>query len=115
MLHDSAPSMHNSEWGLARYLQQARRFSVPSSQEGNRARHTMGRTLGPRNAGDWLVTSHLQLVVSVAAGYSGYGLRSRVSIPTRGFRLATYAIWWIRASIQEYVRASPLRKRSNDA
>ena len=114
MLHDSAPSMHNSEWGLARYLQQARRFSLLSSQEESELATRRGEHWD-RNAGDRVVTSRLRLVVSVAAGYSGYGLRSRVSIPTRGFRLATYAMWWIRASIQEYVRASPLRKRSNDA
>jgi RNA polymerase sigma-32 factor len=120
MARDSAPSMHNSEWGLARYLQQARRFPLLSVQEEIEFATRWGEH-GDRNAGDRLVTSHLRLVVSVAAGYSGYGLPAGEIIsegnlglvqpvrrfdPDKGFRLATYAMWWIRASIQEYVLRS---------
>jgi RNA polymerase sigma-32 factor len=68
-----------------------------------------------------LVNSHLRLVAKIAMGYRGYGLpiselisegniglmqASRSSSPTSGFRLATYAMWWIRASIQEYILRS---------
>jgi RNA polymerase sigma-32 factor len=82
---------------------------------------TRWRECGDRHAGDRLVTSHLRLVVRIAAGYRGYrlpvgeiisegnlGLMQAVRRfdPDKGFRLATYAMWWIRASIQEYVLRS---------
>src|SRR6516165_2105331 len=76
---------------------------------------------GDRDAADRLVTSHLRLVVKIAIGYRGYGLPVNELIsegnlgliqavrrfePDRGFRLATYAIWWIKAAIQEYILRS---------
>src|SRR5208337_3632682 len=76
---------------------------------------------GDRHASHRLITSHLRLVAKIAAGYRGYGLpisevisEGNVGLmqavkrfePEKGFRLATYAIWWIRASIQEYVLRS---------
>jgi RNA polymerase sigma-32 factor len=79
------------------------------------------RENGDRNASDRLVTSHLRLVVKIASRYRGYGLPVAEIIaegnfgliqavrrfdPDKGFRLATYAMWWIRASIQEYVLRS---------
>jgi RNA polymerase sigma-32 factor len=79
------------------------------------------REHGDRDAGDQLVTSHLRLAVKVAMGYRGYGLpiseiisEGNVGLmqalnrfePEKGFRFATYAIWWIRASIQDYVLRS---------
>ena len=65
MARGSAPSMHNSEWGLARYLQQARRFPLLSVQEETELATRWGEH-GDRDAG--LVTSHLRLVVSAPAG-----------------------------------------------
>jgi RNA polymerase sigma-32 factor len=79
------------------------------------------RERGDNDAGHRLITSHLRLVAKIAAGYRGYGLAAAEIIaegnlglmqavkrfePERGFRLATYAIWWIRASIQDYVLRS---------
>jgi RNA polymerase sigma-32 factor len=79
------------------------------------------RERGDRNAADQLVTSHLRLAVKIAMGYRGYGLPVSEIIsegniglmqalnrfePERGFRFATYAIWWIRASIQDYILRS---------
>jgi RNA polymerase sigma-32 factor len=120
MARPSAPSILNSESGLARYLQEAQRFPLLTPQEEIEFA-TRWREYGDRNAGDRLVTSHLRLVVRIAAGYRGYGLPSGEIIsegnlglmqavrrfdPDKGFRLATYAMWWIRASIQEYVLRS---------
>src|SRR5262249_45802468 len=79
------------------------------------------RGCGDREAGHALVTSHLRLVVRIAMGYRGYGLpisevisEGNVSLtealkrfePQKGFRLSTYATWWIKASIQEYIHRS---------
>jgi RNA polymerase sigma-32 factor len=112
--------MPNYEWSHARYLQEARRFPLLTPQEEIELA-TRWREHGDHNAGDRLVTSHLRLVVSIAAGYRGYGLPAGEIIsegnlglmqavrrfdPGKGFRLATYAMWWIRASIQEYVLRS---------
>jgi RNA polymerase sigma-32 factor len=120
MARVSAQSMVNSEWGLARYVQETRRFPLLIPQEEIELA-TRWREHGDRNAGDRLVTSHLRLVVKIAAGYRGYGLPAGEIIsegnlglmkavkrfdPDKGFRLATYAMWWIRASIQEYVLRS---------
>jgi RNA polymerase sigma-32 factor len=105
---------------LSRYLQDIRLFPMLEAQE----EFTLAkrwREHGDRNAAHRLVTSHLRLVAKIAAGYRGYGLPISEVIsegniglmqavrrfqPEKGFRLATYAMWWIRASIQEYVLRS---------
>ena len=102
---------------LARFLQEIRAFPLLSRDE----EHMLAkrwREHGDREAAHKLVTSHLRLVAKIAAGYRGYGLpfaelvsEGNVGLmqavkrfdPDRGFRLSTYAVWWIRASIKEYV------------
>jgi RNA polymerase sigma-32 factor len=108
------------ETGLHRYLSQIRNFPMLSPEEEYKLarRH---KENGDRGAGDRLVTSHLRLVAKTAIGYRGYGLPvsdliSEGSVglieavkrfdPEKGFRLATYAAWWIRAAIQAYVLRS---------
>jgi len=103
--------------GLTSYLVQVRHFPMLEPEEELRLA-TSWRQEGNVAAAHKLVTSHLRLVVKIAMGYRGYGLPVSELIaegniglmqavkkfdPTRGFRLATYAIWWIRASIQEYI------------
>ena len=81
----------------------------------------IGKTTGNIKAAEKLVTSHLRLVAKIAMGYKGYGLPVNEMIsegniglmqavkkfePEKGFRLATYAMWWIKASIQEYILRS---------
>ncbi|QDH17366.1 RNA polymerase sigma factor RpoH [Swingsia samuiensis] len=105
------------ESNLTRYLQEIRRFPMLSAQEEldlSRRWHTEQDT----KAAHRLVTSHLRLVAKIAMGYRGYGLPMNELIsegnigmmqavrrfdPDRGFRLATYAMWWIRAAMQEYI------------
>jgi RNA polymerase sigma-32 factor len=110
-------SITSTQSGLARYFEQIRRFPLLEPQEEFMlAKRWLER--GDRDAEDRLVTSHLRLVAKIAAGYRGYGLPAAEIIaegnlglmkavrrfdPERRFRLATYAMWWIRASIQEYV------------
>lgn len=107
----------SGESGLARYLQEIRKFPVLEADE----EYMLAKRWQEHadvNAAQRLVTSHLRLVAKVASGYRGYGLPLSELIsegnigmmqavkkfePDRGFRLATYAIWWIRASIQEYI------------
>ena len=109
-----------SESGLNRYLAEIRRFPMlEPGQEYMLAKPW--REHGDRDAAHKLVTSHLRLVAKIAMGYRGYGLpigevisEGNVGLmqavkrfePERGFRLATYAMWWIRASIQEYILRS---------
>ena len=106
-----------SEGNLGRYLQEIRKFPVlDPSEEFMLAKRW--REHGDSEAAHRLVTSHLRLVAKIAMGYRGYGLplselvsEGNVGMmqavkrfdPDRGFRLATYAMWWIRASIQEYI------------
>ncbi len=105
------------ESGLSRYLLEIRRFPMLSPEE-EFALARAYRDTGNLEPAHRMVTSHLRLVAKVAAGYRGYGLPMAEVIsegnvglmqavkrfdPERGFRLATYAMWWIRASIQEYV------------
>ena len=107
----------STEGGLTRYLQEIRRFPMLTQKE----EFTLAKQWteqGDVEAAHKLVTSHLRLVAKIAMGYRGYGLPVGELIsegnigmmqavkrfdPDRGFRLATYAMWWIRAAIQEYV------------
>lgn len=108
------------EGGLSRYLQEIRKFPLLEPQEEFMLAKRW-REHGDAEAAHRLVTSHLRLVAKIAMGYRGYGLPVGELIaegnigmmqavkrfdPDRGFRLATYAMWWIRASIQEYVLRS---------
>jgi len=108
------------EGGLSRYLTEIRKFPMlAKDQEFMLAKSW--REHEDRDAAHQLVTSHLRLVAKIAMGYRGYGLpigevisEGNVGLmqavkkfePDRGFRLATYAMWWIRASIQEYILRS---------
>ncbi len=108
------------ESGLARYLAEIRKFPMLEPQEEYMLAKRWREHEDPQ-AAQRLVTSHLRLVARVAMGYRGYGLpigeiisEGNVGLmqavkrfePERGFRLATYAMWWIRASIQEYILRS---------
>src|SRR5690242_20249159 len=105
------------EGNLSRYLQDIRKFPM-LEQEQEYMLAKSWREHGDIDAAHQLVTSHLRLVAKIAMGYRGYGLPLGELIsegnlgmmqavkrfdPERGFRLATYAMWWIRASIQEYI------------
>jgi RNA polymerase sigma-32 factor len=109
-----------SEGGLARYLDEIKRFPMLEPQQEYMLAKRW-REQGDREAAHQLVTSHLRLVAKIAMGYRGYGLpmsevvsEGNVGLmqavkrfePERGFRLATYAMWWIKASIQEYILRS---------
>ncbi|MGO8711092.1 MAG: RNA polymerase sigma factor RpoH [Rhizomicrobium sp.] len=108
------------ESGLSRYLSEIKRFPMLEPQEEYMLAKRW-REHGDREAAHKLVTSHLRLVAKIAMGYRGYGLpisevisEGNVGLmqavkrfePERGFRLATYAMWWIRAAIQEYILRS---------
>ena len=106
--------------GLSRYLDEIRKFPMlEPSEEYMLAKRW--REHGDREAAHKLVTSHLRLVAKIAMGYRGYGLpigevvsEGNVGLmqavkrfePDKGFRLATYAMWWIKAAIQEYILRS---------
>ena len=109
-----------AESGLARYLEEIRRFPMLEPQEEFMLAKRW-REHGDREAAHKLVTSHLRLVAKIAMGYRGYGLpisevvsEGNVGLmqavkrfePDKGFRLATYAMWWIKAAIQEYILRS---------
>jgi RNA polymerase sigma-32 factor len=109
-----------AEGGLSRYLAEIRRFPMLEPDEEFMLAKSW-REHGDREAAHKLVTSHLRLVAKIAMGYRGYGLpigeivsEGNVGLmqavkrfePDKGFRLATYAMWWIRASIQEYILRS---------
>src|ERR1700719_3433797 len=108
------------ESGLARYLQEIKRFPMLEPQEEYMLAKRW-REHDDREAAHKLVTSHLRLVAKIAMGYRGYGLpigevisEGNVGLmqavrrvePDKGFKLATYSMWWIRASIQEYILRS---------
>ena len=110
----------SAETGLSRYLEEIRRFPMLEPQEEYMLAKRW-REHGDRNAAHKLVTSHLRLVAKIAMGYRGYGLpisevisEGNVGLmqavkrfePEKGFRLATYAMWWIKAAIQEYILRS---------
>ncbi|VFU09505.1 RNA polymerase sigma factor RpoH [Methylocella tundrae] len=116
----AALPMISSESGLARYLNEIRRFPMLEPQEEYMLAKSW-REHADKDAAHKLVTSHLRLVAKIAMGYRGYGLpisevvsEGNVGLmqavkrfePDKGFRLATYAMWWIRASIQEYILRS---------
>ena len=106
--------------GLTRYLEEIRRFPMLEPQDEYMFAKRW-REHGDRDAAHRLVTSHLRLVAKIAMGYRGYGLpisevisEGNVGLmqavkrfePEKGFRLATYAMWWIKAAIQEYILRS---------
>jgi RNA polymerase sigma-32 factor len=109
-----------AEGGLSRYLDEIRKFPMLQPQEEYMLAKSW-REHGDSAAAHRLVTSHLRLVAKIAMGYRGYGLpigevisEGNVGLmqavkrfePEKGFRLATYAMWWIKASIQEYILRS---------
>ena len=114
------PTIAAGSGGLARYLEEIRRFPMLEPDE----EYMLAKSWQEHEdteAAQKLVTSHLRLVARIAMGYRGYGLpigevisEGNVGLmqavkrfdPEKGFRLATYAMWWIRASIQEYILRS---------
>ncbi len=120
MAQTTALPILNAESGLTRYLEEIRRFPMLEPQEEYMLAKRW-REHGDRDAAHKLVTSHLRLVAKIAMGYRGYGLpisevisEGNVGLmqavkrfePEKGFRLATYAMWWIKAAIQEYILRS---------
>jgi RNA polymerase sigma-32 factor len=119
MTYASVPAP-SPEQGLSRYLTEIRKFPMlEPDEEFMLAKAWVDH--GDRDAAHKLVTSHLRLAAKIAMGYRGYGLPTAEVIseanvglmqavkrfdPDKGFRLATYAMWWIRASIQEYILRS---------
>ena len=120
MVTKSLPTIAGGSVGLARYLEEIRRFPMLEPDE----EYMLAKRWqehADSEAAQRLVTSHLRLVARIAMGYRGYGLpigevisEGNVGLmqavkrfdPDRGFRLATYAMWWIGASIQEYILRS---------
>jgi RNA polymerase sigma-32 factor len=120
MATKALPTIGGGSVGLARYLEEIRRFPMLEPDE----EYMLAKRWqehGDAKAAQRLVTSHLRLVARIAMGYRGYGLpigevisEGNVGLmqavkrfdPDKGFRLATYAMWWIRASIQEYILRS---------
>ena len=116
----AAISFPAGEGALTHYLKDIRQFPMLGPQEEFMLAKRW-REHGDRDAADKLVTSHLRLAVKIAMGYRGYGLPISELIsegniglmqavkrfePDRGFRLTTYALWWIKAAIQEYILRS---------
>ena len=120
MATKALPSLAGGSLGLSRYLSDIRKFPMlEPDQEYMLAKRWQEHE--DSDAAETLVTSHLRLVARIAMGYRGYGLpigevisEGNVGLmqavkrfePDKGFRLATYAMWWIRASIQEYILRS---------
>jgi RNA polymerase sigma-32 factor len=120
MARAAALPILTAESGLSRYLEEIRRFPMLEPQQEYMLAKSW-REHGDRDAAHKLVTSHLRLVAKIAMGYRGYGLpiseivsEGNVGLmqavkrfePEKGFRLATYAMWWIKAAIQEYILRS---------
>src|ERR1700716_837970 len=120
MARSAALPILTAESGLSRYLEDIRKFPMLEPQNEYMLAKRW-REHGDRDAAHKLVTSHLRLVAKIAMGYRGYGLpisevvsEGNVGLmqavkrfePEKGFRLATYAMWWIKAAIQEYILRS---------
>src|SRR6266581_3850696 len=120
MARNAALPILTAERGLTHYLEEIRRFPMLERQEEYMLAKRW-REHGDRDAAHKLVTSHLRLVSKIARDYRGYGLPISEAIsegnvglmqaverfePEKGFRLATYAVWWIKAAIQEYILRS---------
>ena len=120
MARTAALPIMTAEGGLTRYLEEIRRFPMLEPQQEFMLAKRW-KEHGDRNAAHQLVPSHLRLVAKIAMGYRGYGLpisevisEGNVGLmqavkrfePDKGFRLATYAMWWIKASIQEFILRS---------
>ena len=118
-INNNLPSLSN-EGGLSAYLSQIKKFPMLDAEEEYMLAKNWKNTGNVKSA-EKLVTSHLRLVAKIAMGYKGYGLPINEMIsegniglmqavkkfePEKGFRLATYAMWWIKASIQEYILRS---------
>ncbi len=120
MASNALPSLAGGSLGLSKYLEEIRKFPMlEPAEEYMLAKRWQEHE--DSDAAEKLVTSHLRLVARIAMGYRGYGLpigevisEGNVGLmqavkrfePDKGFRLATYAMWWIRASIQEYILRS---------
>ena len=119
VVSNNLPALSN-EGGLSAYLEQIKKFPMLDAEEEYMLAKNW-KTTGNIKAAEKLVTSHLRLVAKIAMGYKGYGLPVNEMIsegnvglmqavkkfePEKGFRLATYAMWWIKASIQEYILRS---------
>src|SRR5260221_14017214 len=120
MARVSLPAIAAGETGLSHYLAEIRKFPMLAPDE----EYMLAKRYkehGSSEAAHRLVTSHLRLVAKIAMGYRGYGLpigevisEGNVGLmqavkrfePEKGFRLATYAMWWIKAAIQEYILRS---------
>ena len=118
-IKNNVPALSN-EGGLGEYLAQIKKFPMLDAEEEYLLAKNWKNTGNVKSA-EKLVTSHLRLVAKIAMGYKGYGLPLNEMIsegnvglmqavkkfePEKGFRLATYAMWWIKASIQEYILRS---------
>ena len=118
-INSNVPSI-GLEGSLVSYLTQIKKFPILSSEEEYMLAKKW-RNRGDLKSAQKLITSHLRLVAKIAMGYRGYGLPVSEMVsegniglmqavkkfePEKGFRLATYAIWWIKASIQEYILRS---------
>ena len=118
-INSNLPSI-GLEGSLVSYLTQIKKFPILSSEEEYMLAKNW-RSRGDLKSAQKLITSHLRLVAKIAMGYRGYGLPVSEMVsegniglmqavkkfePEKGFRLATYAIWWIKASIQEYILRS---------
>ena len=119
MSYSNLPTL-SPDNGLTRYLQEIRKFPMLEPEEEYMLAKSWAEH-GDSKSAHKLVTSHLRLAAKIALGYRGYGLPTNEVIseaniglmkavkrfePEKGFKLATYAMWWIRASIQEYVLRS---------
>ena len=120
MARNAAPPILTAEPGLTHYLEKIRRFPILERQE-EYLLAKRWREHGDRDAAHKLITSHLRLVTKIARDYRCYGLAISEAIsegnvglmqaverfePEKGFRFATYAVWWIKAAIQEYILRS---------